>query len=60
MSDLDYLETLIHEQACDELEWTIKDVSYRILFASPVYRRVCMELMDDVFCRLTGNLDADL
>ena len=52
MSDLDYLEILIHEQACDELDWTIKDASCRILFASPVYRRVCMELLDDVFLRL--------
>jgi len=60
MSDLDCLETIIHEQACDELEWTIDDVLFRMFYPSPVYRRVCMELLDDVFLRLTGNLDADL
>lgn len=58
MSDLDCLELLIHEQAFDELEWTIDDAVFRLFYPSPVYRWVCLELLNDVHLRLTGNLDA--
>ncbi len=60
MSEFDCFEKLIYGQASDELEWTAEYWPCRFMFAGGIVQAIQQALSEDVFCRLTGNLDADL